>query len=73
MTATADRFGPGRSREELRLVEVASGLLLLLDAYRLTGRLPLEVPIDDVREAAEEWACRYPRPELEPGWWGRRR
>ena len=43
MTTTADRLGPGRSREELRLVEVASGLLLLLDAHRLTGRLPLEV------------------------------
>jgi hypothetical protein len=45
MTATADRFGPGRSREELRLVELASGLLLLLDAYRLTGRLPLEIQV----------------------------
>jgi hypothetical protein len=43
MTATADRFLPGRSREELRLVEVASGLLMLLDAHRLTGRLPLDV------------------------------
>ena len=42
---TIDRFGPGRSREELRLVEVASGLLILLDAYRLTGRLPLEVQV----------------------------
>jgi hypothetical protein len=39
--------------------------------YRLADRL--EVPIDAVQEAAEEWACRYPRPELEPGWWGRRR
>jgi hypothetical protein len=45
MTATADRFGPGRSREELRLATVASGLLLLLDAHRLTGRLPLEVQV----------------------------
>jgi hypothetical protein len=45
MTATADRFGPGRSREELRLVEVASGLLMLLDAHRLTGRLPLDVQV----------------------------
>jgi hypothetical protein len=49
MTATADRLGPGRSREELRLVEVASGLLLLLDAYRLTSRLPLEVQVQASR------------------------
>jgi hypothetical protein len=39
--------------------------------YRLADHL--EVPIDEVREAAEEWACRYPRPELEPGWHRRRR
>jgi hypothetical protein len=45
VTATADRMGPDRSREELRLVELASGLLLLLDAYRITGRLPLEVQV----------------------------
>jgi hypothetical protein len=49
MTATADRFGPGRSREELRLAQVASGLLLLLDAHRLTGRLPLEVQVQASR------------------------
>jgi hypothetical protein len=49
MTATADRLGPGRAREELRLVELASGLLLLLDAYRLTGRLPLEVQVQTSR------------------------
>ena len=49
MTATADRYGPGRSREELRLVEVASGLLMLLDAHRLTGRLPLEVQVQASR------------------------
>jgi len=49
MTATVDRFGPDRSREELRLVEVASGLLLLLDAHRLTGRLPLEVQVQTSR------------------------
>jgi hypothetical protein len=49
MTATADRFDPGRSREELRLVEVASGLLLLLDAHRITGRLPLEVQVQASR------------------------
>ena len=49
MTAAADRLGPGRSREELRLVELASGLLMLLDAYRLTGRLPLEVQVQTSR------------------------
>ena len=49
MTATADRFGPGRSREELRLAEVASGLLMLMDANRLTGRLPLEVQVQASR------------------------
>jgi hypothetical protein len=49
MTAAADRFEPARSREELRLVELASGLLILLDAYRLTGRLPLEVQVQTSR------------------------
>jgi hypothetical protein len=49
MTATADRFESGRSREELRLVELASGLLMLLDAYRVTGRLPLEVQVQASR------------------------
>src|SRR5918994_5417273 len=49
MTVTADRFEPGRSRQELRLVQVASGLLLLLDAYRLTGRLPLDVQVQASR------------------------
>jgi hypothetical protein len=49
VTATADRFAPGPSREELRLVELASGLLMLLDAYRLTGRLPLEVQVQASR------------------------
>jgi hypothetical protein len=49
MTATADRYWPGRSREELRLAQVASGLLLLLDAHRLTGRLPLDVQVQTSR------------------------
>ena len=49
MTAAADRFEPGRPREELRLVELASGLLMLLDAYRLTGRLPPEVQVHTSR------------------------
>ena len=49
MTASADRFGPGRSREELRLAQVASGLLMLMDAHRLTGRLPLDVQVQASR------------------------
>jgi hypothetical protein len=49
MTASANRFGPARSREELRLVEVASGLLMLLDAHRLTGRLRLKVQVQASR------------------------
>jgi hypothetical protein len=49
MTTTADRLGADWSREELRLVELASGLLLLLDAYRLTGRLPLEIQVQTSR------------------------
>jgi hypothetical protein len=49
VTATADRYAAGRSREELRLVELASGLLMLLDAYRLTGRLPLELQVQASR------------------------
>jgi hypothetical protein len=49
MTATADRLGPGRSREELRLAQVASGLLMLMDAHRVTGRLPLDVQVQASR------------------------
>ena len=49
MTASTDRFGPGRPREELRLAQVASGLLMLLDAHRLTGRLPLDVQVQASR------------------------
>jgi hypothetical protein len=49
VTATADRIEPSRSREELRLVELASGLLMLLDAYRLTGRLPLDIQVQASR------------------------
>ena len=49
MTASADRISAYSSREELRLAQVASGLLLLLDAYRLTGRLPLEVQVQASR------------------------
>jgi len=53
MTATAAHLEPARSREELRLVEVASGLLLLLDAHRLTGRLPLEIQASRLRHAVK--------------------
>jgi hypothetical protein len=39
--------------------------------YRLADRL--EVPVEEVQQAAEAWACQYPRPEYEPGWRRRRR
>jgi hypothetical protein len=45
----ADRLPTARSREELRLAQVASGLLILLDAYRLTGQLPLDVQVQTSR------------------------
>jgi hypothetical protein len=53
VTAAAE-LGPSdraaaRSREELRLASVASGLLMLLDAHRLTGRLPLDVQVQASR------------------------
>jgi hypothetical protein len=51
MTA-ATQLMPGRTdaaatplRVELQVASVASGLLLLLDAHRLTGRLPLEIQV----------------------------
>jgi hypothetical protein len=44
MTA-AERFGPSQSREELQVASVASGLLMLMDAHRLTGQLPLELQV----------------------------
>ena len=51
MTA-ATQLEPGRTdaataplRADLQVASVASGLLLLLDAHRLAGRLPLEVQI----------------------------
>ena len=51
MTA-ATQLEPGRAdaaappvRAELQVASVASGLLLLLDAHRLTGRLPLEIQV----------------------------
>jgi hypothetical protein len=44
-----DRSPAAGSREELRLASVASGLLMLLDAHRLTGRLPLDVQVQTSR------------------------
>jgi hypothetical protein len=40
-----DRSPAPGLRAELQVVSVASGLLLLLDAHRLTGRLPLEIQV----------------------------
>jgi hypothetical protein len=40
-----DRSPTAGLRAELQVASVASGLLLLLDAHRLTGRLPLEVQV----------------------------
>jgi hypothetical protein len=40
-----DRSPAAGLRAELQLASVASGLLLLLDAHRLTGRLPFEVQV----------------------------
>jgi hypothetical protein len=40
-----DRSPAPGLRAEIQVASVASGLLLLLDAHRLTGRLPLEVRV----------------------------
>jgi hypothetical protein len=40
-----DRAPNPGMRAELQVASVASGLLLLLDAHRLTGRLPLELQV----------------------------
>ena len=40
-----DRAPAAGLRAELQVASVASGLLLLLDAHRLTGRLPLEIQV----------------------------
>jgi len=37
-----DPAAGARGRAEGRVVELASGLLMLLDAHRITGRLPLD-------------------------------
>ena len=44
-----DRSPAARLRAELQVASVASGLLLLLDAHRLTGRLPLEIQVQVAR------------------------
>jgi hypothetical protein len=55
-------------RAELRVVSVASGLLVLLDAHHLTGRLPLEIQIQvgrlrhAVKLAIQTQAKAAPRP-----------
>jgi hypothetical protein len=57
-------------RAELRVASVASGLLLLLDAHRLTGQLPLEVQVQlgrlrhAVKLAIHAHAETAPRPGL---------
>jgi hypothetical protein len=57
-------------RAELRVASVASGLLLLLDAHRLTGRLPLEVQMQlsrlrhVVKLAIQAQAETAPRPDM---------
>ena len=55
-------------RAELQVASVASGLLLLLDAHRLTGRLPLEIQVQvgrlrhAVKVAIQAQAGRPPMP-----------
>ena len=44
-----DRSPAAGLRAELQVASVASGLLLLLDAHRLTGRLPLEIQVQVAR------------------------
>jgi hypothetical protein len=44
-----DRAPAAGLRAELQVASVASGLLLLLDAHRLTGRLPLEIQVQVAR------------------------
>jgi hypothetical protein len=57
-------------RAESRVASVASGLLLLLDAHRLTGRLPLEVQMQlsrlrhVVKLAIQAQAETAPRPDM---------
>jgi hypothetical protein len=86
VTAAAE-LKPGRAavapvpdRVELQVASVASGLLMLLDAHRLTGRLPLEVQVQVSRlrhavklaihaQAASQPGVASPtaQPEVDPG------
>jgi hypothetical protein len=60
-------FTPGL-RVELQVASVASGLLVLLDAHRLTGRLPLEIQVQvgrlrhAVKVAIQAQAVSWPTP-----------
>ncbi len=86
MTAAAE-LEPGRAaaapvldRPGLQVASVASGLLLLLDVHRLTGRLPLEIQVQMSRlrhavklaiqsQAASQIGAVSPpaQPEMDPG------
>jgi hypothetical protein len=61
-----DRSPATRLRAELQLASVASGLLLLLDAHRLTSRLPLEIQAQvgrlrhAVKQAIQAQAASHP-------------
>jgi hypothetical protein len=65
-----DRAPNAGLRAELQVVSVASGLLLLLDAHRLTGRLPLELQVQvgrlrhAVKLVIQAEAARSPAPTL---------
>jgi hypothetical protein len=52
MTAAAGLPIPGLPAAELRVASLASGLLLLLDAHRITGRLPRDAQ-------AQAWRLRH--------------
>ena len=83
MTAAAE-LEPGRpvgstipDRPGLQVASVASGLLLLLDAHRLTGRLPLEIQVQMSRlrhtvklaiqaQAASQPGVASPAPIVDP-------
>jgi len=83
MTAAAE-LEPGRAagspapdRPGLQVASVASGLLLLLDAHRLTGRLPIEIQIQASRlrhavklavqaEASHRAGVAAPAPTVDP-------